>query len=84
MSSTNFSNEPIKDFPIPPMVDALIESTKRRGPMVLEVWTCRKCKCEAWCFHHFSETIQCGYCGHSTDSKVPLYKSIKEAAADEG
>jgi hypothetical protein len=79
-----FSDEPIEpDFvPIPPMVDALIASAKKRGPMVLEAWDCPRCKRESFCFHHFSETLSCGFCDHPVASAVPRYLTVCEAAVD--
>lgn len=74
---------PDKEYDIPPMVNALVESAKKRGPMVLEVWDCPKCKMENFEFHHFEETVACSGCGRRKASCVPLYKSFMEKAADE-
>ncbi len=72
-----------EDFEVPPMINALVESVKKKGPMVLEVWECQKCKFENFCFHHFEETLRCEGCGHFRASKVGIYLSVREKLVDE-
>lgn len=73
----------MREYDVPPMVNALVEMTKKQGPMVLEVWDCRQCKTENFEFHAFAETVECIVCGHRVASKVPLYLSIREQAVDD-
>jgi ribosomal protein L37E len=67
---------------VPPIVDALVENVKKLGPMVMEVWECKRCEAENFCFHHFIETLTCENCGFPTASNVKRYLSIREQRVD--
>jgi len=65
------------------VINALVEAVKAKGPMVLEVWDCKKCGTENFVFHHFDETLHCSTCNLSRASKIDIYLSVRERLVDE-
>ena len=70
-------------YTVPEIINALVEAVKAKGPMVLEVWECKKCKYENFVFHHFDETLACAGCNDRRASKVDIYLSVRERLVDE-
>lgn len=62
-----------QNLPLGPVLDAIIDVTAARGPLVIESYTCHSCQQTNWIVHPFNESFPCHSCGLSQASKAPIY-----------